>query len=335
MFYRRLAVRNSAACAAVVFPIAAAVGGLLFFSRLLADVVSESLPPQVLGKLFLLTMLKYAPQLLMLSVFAGVFIAFRGFFLRREMDAWFSAGVGMRHFILPVFLFALPGTLFVAVFSLAGTPWTVHQINHARSLAALDIDVDDLPRGRFVDAPGGVYTYFWDGGDDILIARNDGAHELIFTRRARRLDERNLELLDGRFYRLSPSSPSTAMETMRFDKIRLSLPAAAAVGAPARAKPPTALDWRIPAERAELVWRLSLPLAVMVLALLALLLAQSRPGKWRGYLSALAVFFLYLNLLRYAKGEMAADVLPAFAGFLLPPAAMLGLALLLLRRTRV
>lgn len=303
----------------------------MFFVRLLADVVANSLPLPVLGNLFMLTMLKYAPQLIALSVFAGVFVAFCRFFQRREMDAWFSAGVGMRHFVPPLLLFSLPGMLFVAAFTLAGTPWTVRQMNNIQSQASLEVNADNLPVRRFVSAPGGVYTYFWDGDGDIFIARNAGAHELIFTRAAA-ADGRNLTLLDGRLFRLSPAA---AIEEMRFAKIELSLPAADSIRLPPRAKPTAALRWGNPADRAELVWRLSLAVAVAVLAQLALLLAQARPGKWHGYLLAVAVFFLYLNLMRYAKGEMAADNFPALLGFLLPHGAMLALVGLLARRRGV
>ena len=338
MLYRRLVVRNCALNAALIFPAVTGVAFLLFLSRLLADAAAAAMPPALVGELLLLTIVKYAPQILILCVFGGCLLALRRAFLRREMDAWFCAGLGLQNFARPVLLFALPCALFVGVFALWGSPWAVWQMQRATTTAALNIGLDTLPRGRFVDIAGGDYAYFWDGNGDVFIARNPvvgggGAHEIIFARNLEGDGGSLLELQDGVMHRLSPTGIA---ETVGFDRVRLSLPPAPEARARARALPPNRLRAHIAEERAELAWRLSLPLAAVALALLALLLAPPprHVGGRHDFLSAIFIFFLYLSFLRYMKTLIAADALPAAVAVALPPLATAALTFFVLRAAR-
>ena len=326
MIYRRLTVQNCARYASVVTAAVVGLCGFIFFSRLLPDIVVNALPFSLLWRLLLLTLIKYTPQMLLLSVFAGVLLTMRQFFLRHEMDAWFSAGIGLRHFIVPILYFALPAALFVGVFSLYVSPWSVNSINLARTAAAFDIDVLNLPRGRFGKVPGDSYIYFRDGDSDrLLVAGNKpDRDEIILASDIARINENTIQFIDGKAFNLLPPTTVAAdgvVNKMEFDYLRLSLPAVAAVAASPRAKPPAALRWGDIHDRAELVWRINLPLAVVALALAALYLARANPraGGRQNLLVAIALFFLYLNTLRYIKELMANNDLPTAAALLVPP----------------
>lgn len=73
---------------------------------------------------------------------------------------------------------------------------------------------------------------------------------------------------------------------------------------------------RKPADIAELQWRLSMPIAVMLLALIALPLSkvQPRQGRYAKFLPAVLVYMLYYNLLTITKRYIANGSLPSFPG---------------------
>ena len=71
-----------------------------------------------------------------------------------------------------------------------------------------------------------------------------------------------------------------------------------------------------PEDSAELQWRLSLPLTVLVLALIAVPLARVRPrhGRFAKFLPAIVIYIIYYNLFTVCRRWVAASVLPSFIG---------------------
>lgn len=339
MIYQRLVIRSCARYAAVIAPTVTLISGLVFFSRLLGNAAAGQTPPFIIGHLFLLTLLKYAPQLMILAAFAGVFIAMRRAFAQNEMTAWFSSGLGLHHFIKPVLLFALPLAGFVALFSLFVSPWSVREMNTVRATAVFDFNLKTLPREQFSSAPNRRYSYFLNEQDTLFIA-NNARDEVIFAKGVQRDDDTALRLLNGNLFYLSTTdgaSEPDILEKMAFETLRLVPAAVEAPHVRPRAKALSALTWESSYDRAELGWRLALPLAVLTLALFALYLSptSSRSGRRSGFLSAIAVFALYLNGLRFLRDLVADDTLPIAAALLLPPLLLglgVGLFTRLLRR---
>ena len=314
-------MRTCAKFSAIICPVITLISGLVLFSRLLGDTAAGNIPAFILGKLFALTLLKYAPQLLILSVFAGTLIAMRRAFVQNEMAAWFGSGLGLHDFIKPLLLFALPAAAFVGAFSLHISPWAVHEINLSRTAASFNIDVEGLPLRQFGSSPGQTHSYFREEETALFIASN-ARDEVIFANGLQRRGETALQLLDGSLFFLSAQADgSRALERMQFGEMRVALPSIPPGRLRPRAKPLTALEWENSRERGELIWRLALPLALVALALTALFLSptHSRLGRRFGFPAAIVVFFLYLNGLRFVRDQVANDTLPAAAALLAPP----------------
>ena len=102
----------------------------------------------------------------------------------------------------------------------------------------------------------------------------------------------------------------------------------------ARRLPTIALDTGDPRQAAELQWRWSLPTMTVVAALLAIGIARSPPraGRFARLLPGLGVFVAYYLLLVFAQDLVAERVLPTEIGLWAVHAAMLALALVLIRR---
>ena len=337
MIYRRAHIADCARHMGAVFPLTLAIGGLIFLSRLLPDTVANALPPSSVWQFLALAMIKYLPQLLVVSLFAGMLLAVERAFHCREMAAWFSAGLGMRHFILPGVAFALPTILIIALLSCVISPWSVRAADALRAQLMHDIHPQNLQVGEFGTAPGGVYTYFLseDGGDNhVFIARDDEeAHEIVSAGAISRRGEELMTLENGAMYLLPYQE--AAPEIIAFERMEVYLPVPTHdPTTQPRGAAFTDLRWRSSPERAEIIWRVNQPLAALFFALLVPLLGGSfaRGGQRHGFLAAVLLFIAHLNLLYFARDRMAADALHFIPAIMIAPAAAT-LAALLLRRT--
>jgi len=98
---------------------------------------------------------------------------------------------------------------------------------------------------------------------------------------------------------------------------------------------PTAKLWgnTNPDLRGELMWRITMPVSVLILALLALPLSymDNRSGRSYSLLSAIGIFLLYQNGLTLVRDGISSGKIPLWPGLIVPHLLMLMLAVLLLR----
>jgi lipopolysaccharide export system permease protein len=291
-----------------------------------------------------LTILKYIPQLLTVSVFTGVLLAIGRSFHEREMDVWFASGIGLRHFVLPEILFALPIVLAIAGASLYLSPWSVRTADALRAQLVSDVNPENIRAGEFGTTPGNIFTYFFNGdredAGNIFIARNDGNfHEIIIAAKARRDTANDVELLaleHGVLYRLPRLADTGVAEATGFERMLINLPATQIASDSPRGATTKSLNWRDATERAEIIWRIHQPLAALFLVLLAPFIARSHPqlGRGIGFLIALLLFCIYLNLLYFVRGGVAGKDMSTIIALLLPPLAVFAVAWLIERPLR-
>ena len=86
-----------------------------------------------------------------------------------------------------------------------------------------------------------------------------------------------------------------------------------------------------PVERAELFWRLSVPISAFVLTLLAVPLAYVNPRIGRSFnlFAAAFMYMLYSNCLNIVQSFIAQGKLGFLPGLVLPHAIAIGLVLIL------
>lgn len=92
------------------------------------------------------------------------------------------------------------------------------------------------------------------------------------------------------------------------------------------------LAWHHANDMAELQWRLSMPLSVLILALLAVPLSRVRPrqGRFARLLPAIFIYILYANFMFLSRLWIENQVIPAWIGIIWVHFIALCLALLLL-----
>lgn len=337
MLYGKAHFADCARHMGTVFPIVLGVGGLIFLSRLLGETVAGGLPLSSLWQFLALTLVKYLPQLLTVSLFAGILLALERSFYRREMAAWHAAGIGLRHFTAPGLIFAAPAVIIIALSSCVFSPWSVRAADSLRARLLNEINPQHLTAGEFAVAPGGAYTYFLrgdetDAGNVFIAGNGKDAHEIITAHAAQRGENELIALSAGSLYR-RPHNAKDAAEIISFERMQIYIPPHKSAKERPRGAKFGALEWRAPPHRAEIIWRLNQPLAALFFALLAPLLAASfAGGKHRhSFMLAVLLFILHLNLMYFVRDRIADNSMPFIIGFLLPPAAILALALLIRR----
>jgi lipopolysaccharide export system permease protein len=147
--------------------------------------------------------------------------------------------------------------------------------------------------------------------------------------------DRFLVLEHGRRYQGTPGTPD--YRVVEFERLgrRIEPNEIRALPTSSKAIPTAALvatDGRV--ERAELFWRISVPISALMLTLLAVPLAYVNPRMGRSFnlVAAAFLYMLYSNCLNIVQSMIAQGRLELWAGLILPHAIALLVVVLLFRQ---
>ncbi len=282
------------------------------FARVLGDAAAGKLPRDVVLQVIGLTSITYLTVLVPVGLFLAVMLALGRLFMDSEMTAINACGVGPMQVYRPVAIVSLALAIPLAWLSLYATPWAAAQAHVITEAAKQKAGLAAIEPGRFRSDNGVVF--YAEGIDEdgilqnvFLQRRRGDVVELAVARsgeiRKENGDRTTIVLRDGRRYEGVPG-------TLGFRIVQFGehgIPVAGNDG-PARqpdreATPTLDLSWSSRADAAELHWRLSAPVSVMLLGLLAVPLARTRPRQGRyGRLGiGVAVYLVYANLLGAAQ----------------------------------
>ncbi len=289
------------------------------------------------------TVLGYLPVILSLSLFVAIVTTLSRMYRDSEMVIWFSSGRGLADFVKPLYRFAWPVLVLIAVLALVGWPWANSQTQGMRDQYQRRGDIDRVTPGQFQESPGRNRVFFIDKdtadgstASNVFISSIERNLQIITTARSGRVEtlgsERYLMLRDGQ--RLEVPLGTGDLKISEFDTYGARLGGDSAVAGedtPARVLPTLTLlaEPTAPA-RAELAWRAGMLLAAVNFVLLALTIASVNPrvGRSGSLLFALFAFIVYYNLLNLGQSWIATGHYGA-AGFMLAlhgGALLLGLA---------
>jgi lipopolysaccharide export system permease protein len=329
MIFQRSLIREFSLIAIGVVGVLLAI----MLTRLLISLLGKAaggdvLPEAVIG-LIAFGVLTYLPVLLGIAVFVAVLLALTRSYRDSEMTVWFTSGLSIAAWVMPVLQFAIPVALVCALLSIAITPWAQAQsVEYQRLLASRD-DVASVTPGVFRESRSSDRVFFVDKlteKDDqvnnvfVQSTENNRMGVMVaqkgFIETAENGD-RFVVLLNGRRYEGTPGTLD--YRTVDFDRYALRIePREAARQAPSN-KATATLDLmaeRRPEQLAELHWRVALPLAVVIMALFAIPLAFVNPRQGRSWnlILAVLVYALYNNLLSIFQAWTAQGKVPAWLG---------------------
>src|SRR5690606_33287139 len=255
--------------------------------------------------------------------------------------------------------FALPMAAVVAVLTLSASPWAYGQIEEYRQRFEQRSDLSKVTAGQFIETDDGRRVFFAESPtrpDDELgrvVARIIEPEWLSIVTaesaaiRTESNGDRCLVLGPGHRYDLKSGSPE--MRMLEFDRYGVRIESrtdprvqeAKLQQALQQIKARPTLDLIAQGDTesmSQLMWRLSLPLAVLNLALIALPLGAVNPrlGRSGDLLIAGLLALLYMNLSNLSRGWIANGVLSFGVGLVLVHAVFLALGLgLMWQRVRM
>ncbi|HPT49196.1 MAG TPA: LPS export ABC transporter permease LptF [Accumulibacter sp.] len=307
--------------------------------RLLNEAAEGSVEPDAVAALLGFASLGYLPHLLSLSAFVAILLTLSRSYRDSEMVVWFSSGLSLTAWIRPVLTFALPLVAMVGVLAFVLSPWAVSQSAEYRGKLSTRKDSGQVSPGVFQESSTGDRVVFVEAiADDSSHVRNVFVSEIRPDRLGATMastghqefaenGDRFIVLQEGRRYEFAPGSAE--FKILEYSRYAVRLETKEARGVQATPKSMSTADLiqvELPTHRAELLWRIGLPVSAIMLALLSIPLSfvNPRAGRSANMLLAIVVYLIYNNLLTISQGWVASNKISFEVGVLAVHILMLG-----------
>ena len=258
---------------------------------------------KLVGLNTLVTLEILLPSAFFFSVLAAVGRLYRD----SEMSALYAAGVSRARILEAVLKLALMVALITGVISILGRPWAFRTSYELESRALAKFDLKKMATGEFVNMSGSDYIFIADGLD-----LDRGRHKGVFLQKDYHKVGRS-EIIVAEAAELPVLNPGQAMQaeffngynylldnrrkqdiTLKFDNLIVRLDNQEAQEQ-YRRKAETTVNLaqsKEPKDIAEFQWRVTTPVATVLLALMAVPLARSAPreSRMRNVLIAVGIY---------------------------------------------
>ncbi len=287
------------------------------FARVLGDVAKGKLPKDAAFDVIGLSAAQYLTILVPIGLFLAIMLALGRLYRDSELPAMMACRVGPSGIYRPLFWLLLPLSLGVAWLSIDLGPRALQSIERVGAEARREADLASIEPGRFVSiGPNNAVVYGESVREDgvmenVFLQRRmeDGRMEVVVARLGEQMesddpDIRFLVLHEGRRYEGIPGTSEFRVVEFLEHGIPYRLPSLDPPDPRPRAMTfeSLLLSSELP-HIAELQWRLGVPIATIILAILAVPLSRTQPraGRYGRLAIGLLVFIIYLNMLSAAK----------------------------------
>lgn len=308
---------------------------LVFLSRqlvlYLADAASGKISNEIVFNLLALRTVTSLSTILPFGLYLAVLLAFGRMYKDSEMTALSACGVGPKHVLKTVVLIATGCSLVVAVFSFWATPWAHEKVFQVRERAQAESPFATVSAGQFsgIGNSGQVF-YVENLSEDrtqlkevfVQSEQNTGVMDIFSARSGHQYIDpkthaRYLVLVDGYRYIGTPGDADFRIQKYEKDAMRLEEQDVIPLHRTRWAKPTPEL-WASDnlLDRAEFQARFAMPMATIMLAVLAVLLSRTSPrqGRFAKLFIAVLVFVIYYNTLGVAQSWIVRGEVPIQIG---------------------
>jgi lipopolysaccharide export system permease protein len=272
--------------------------------------------------------------LLPTALFFSVLSAIGRLYRDAEMYAIYASGVSRIRILESVLKFSLLIALFTGFLSITGRPWAFRTSYELEAQAAASFDLKKMAAGNFMALLGSGYVFFAQGVD-----KEQGLHKGVFMYKKHdsNANYSGSEILVAESAALPMLNPGDAMKaefyngfnylldgrkqqdlTLEYKELIVRLPMQEAQERyRARAETTLALSSsKDPKDIAEYQWRITTPLATVLLALIAVPLSRMSPrqSRSRNFFLALTVYVALFSVTSVMRTWVEQDKLGAIPG---------------------
>jgi lipopolysaccharide export system permease protein len=286
-------------------------------ARLLAGAVTETLGIAALIKLVFLKTLIALEVLIPIALYISVIIGLGRLNKDHELIVMRTFGLSGSRLVLTVLTVAIPVGILSGMLSSYVRPWAYSESYILDAQAEAELNTNRFQAGRFYGSEKSGRIVYVRTKDELNkemqnifhFMRKPDSSEIVFAQKAHQIQPTaqeprpNIQLSEGVVYQLT--NAATVDDVIHFKSMTYFIDNDTALNYRRKAAATRTL-WESdqPRDIAELQWRISRPLATILLALIAMTFIRSSPRQdktERTYLFAALAFAAYYNLSGLAK----------------------------------
>ncbi len=302
-----------------------------YLADMLKDIAGGRVPAGLIGMQLLLHMPVAIGNILPLAGFVAVMWGLGRIYRDQEMAVMRSSGFGWTQLLRPLFTLMIPLAVVLLYMGLSLAPRSAQMAEQQLEQAFRSAAVWGLQAGKFHVLKQGELVLYAEAFEadgstlrNIFIKQRHQDREQVWVAQKGRYwmdeetGERYLVLENGKVVDLAPGQMDVKVLGFARNDLRLPEPEIRSrKGENIDKKPSLELLSNGNAEsRAELQWRISPAITIIVLGLLAIPLSHSEPREGRGIriILGILVYLLYGNMLYLCRTWMIEGILPTFIG---------------------
>lgn len=328
MIFRKYIIKEVSVTAAAVLMIL----GLIYVSgryvEYLGDAAAGKLGKEMILQMMSLKLINATVQLIPICVFFAALLVLGRMKQSRELIIIYASGIGRNFVMKTVGLTAIGFAVLVFILAFFAAPWSERRSSDLEARANAEADINGIASGRFKELrDGNRIVYVSELSEDrsrmngvFMQYRQEETLGLVKAETATIEEDehadRHIVLQNGSRYIGEGNGLDYTITDFETYSIRLDQK---------QDDPRNKLSAVSTAElmaqgdnfaAAELQWRLSFPLATIMLALLgaAMSLGHGRETRHMNIILALLIFFIYRNLLAIARSLVKAGEIDSFIG---------------------
>jgi lipopolysaccharide export system permease protein len=299
------------------------------FARVLDDAAVAKVPKEAILAVMGLSSIQYLTILIPLGVLLAIMLALARMYRDSEMAAMMGCGIGNISLYRPIMVLSLGLAVVSGWLALQAAPFAQREMQVIAEQARQEADLAILEPGRFtsfgreqvtlyaeeVSESGQLKNVFVQSrlGHKVTVIVAEEAEQRNDPETARKV----LTFKNGRRYEGEPGTKE--FRIMRFSEHGIPFAASESSASETSLESLTVTELlAMPgvAAIAELQWRLSVPITLLVLTLIAVPLSRSRPrqGRYNNLVAAILLYIIYANLLGAAKVWLEQGAVPQWLG---------------------
>jgi lipopolysaccharide export system permease protein len=329
MIFERSLIRELALASLAAAGILVTISLTQGFIRLLGRAAGGAIDPETVTAILAFGAMTTLPVVLAVALLFAVLHVLTRSYRDSEMTIWFSSGLSLLAWVRPVLAFALPVVILIAVISIVIAPWSQQQLLEYQRKIESRNDISRVRAGVFTEARRDDKVFFVDRMSDARDAVNNVFVQMIHEGRVAVVVAQKavtevdasgdtfLILTNGRRYEGTPGSLDYRIVDFQRFAYRLEQRIVQAVEPGLKAMTtPDLISNATPERLAEAHWRVGLPIAALLMVLVAIPLSfvNPRQGRSFNFVLAILIFVIYYNGLTTFQALTAKGQIPAVVG---------------------